>query len=71
MIKSVLRAITVSSLIRIQTNSFAFATMILSLINKDSNVAHVKMDFSKMLLLEFALLAILGALLARLLQQIV
>lgn len=45
--------------------------MILSLINKDSNVAHVKMDFSKMLLLEFALLAILGALLVRLLQQIV
>ena len=71
MIKSVLRAITVSSLIRIQTNSFAFATMILSLINKDSNVALVKMDFSKMLLLEFALLAILGALLVRLLQQIV
>jgi hypothetical protein len=71
MIKSVLRAITVSSLIRIQTNSFVFATMILSLINKNNNVAHVKMDFSKMLLLEFALLAILGALLARLLQQIV
>ena len=71
MIKSVLRAITVSSLIRIQTNSFVFATMILSLINKNNNVAHVKMDFSKMLLLEFALLAILGALLVRLLQQIV